>query len=526
MHSPAERPEAVRQPVPDAARPTATRLLLVSDRDDDFTLLNGIITGYPEGAYALEWVPSIDAAVQAGEAGAADLILADYILGEHNAAHLVEDLRRMGAHVPVIVLGTGDGGALEMPGAPTGSVRTVNRDSLPLVFELVTSHMIAFARLQFEHDAVGRRLLHAQRMEAVGQLARGVAHDFNNLLTAILCYADLGLSTLPTDDSNLGNLKEIQEAAQRAAGLTRQLLAFSKKQYTEPAPTELNELLLGSHAILKRLLGSSIELVTIPADGPVTADADPGQVEQVVFNLAMLSRDAMPHGGKLVLQPKIVQLSDGDSDRLGLRSGDWAKITIVDNGAAASAEHVARATGSAADSVDTPAGLGLSTCMGLVRQNGGAITVESRPDEGTTFCVYLPLSEGGTAPTAEVPGSEGTEKVLVVDDDDAVRDAIAVALRARGYEVMQAGNATDALRTALRATERPFDLLITDVVMPLMSGTELAARLRSSISGLRVIYTSGYVDLALPTDRLVGVLGKPFTTDAIARKVRDTLDMV
>jgi PAS domain S-box-containing protein len=373
----------------------------------------------------------------------------------------------------------------------------------------------------------------AQKMEAVGQLAGGIAHDFNNLLTAILGNTQLLLRDLPPGDSKRGDVEEIRKASERAASLTRQLLAYSRRQMLQPEVLDLNGVVAEMDKMLRRLIGEHITLLTAPAPDLGKVRADPNQIEQVLVNLAVNARDAMPEGGKLTIETSNVELDDAFAQsHLGAVAGPYSMIAVTDTGTGMDATvraHLFEPFFTTKD-VGKGTGLGLATVYGIVKQSGGYISVYSEPGHGSSFKIYLPrLATTMSTPPSPVKGGaeRGTETVLVVEDEPAVLSLSQRALEAQGYVVIAASDAT----TALRLVERhggTIHLLLTDVVMPGMSGRELADQLAARRRGIRVLYMSGY-----PGDAVVqhgelppgsAFLQKPFSPDGLARKVRDVLD--
>ena len=383
------------------------------------------------------------------------------------------------------------------------------------------------AKSQLEEE-----LRQAQKIESIGRLAGGVAHDFNNLLTAINGYADLMLEDLAEDHRWRGAVTEIRRAGERAADLTGQLLAFSRRQLLQPRVLDLNVLVTDSTKMLKRLLGEDIEVITSldPTLGHVTADA--GQLHQIILNLAVNARDAMPRGGQLTIETQNVVL-DEEQLHLSLPPGAYVMLAVSDNGSGMDQETLSRIFDPFFTTKESTkgTGLGLSTVYGIVKQSGGSIFVYSEPGRGTTFKIYLPRSDKAvnatTEPRVEVDTLRGSETVLVVEDEEAVRKLIEQALRKYGYRVIEATNGAEALRVC-ENHDPPIRLMVTDVVMPGMSGRELAARVREQLPDLRVLYMSGYTDDTVIRHGLLDAsmffLQKPFTPSALARKVRETLD--
>jgi PAS domain S-box-containing protein len=389
------------------------------------------------------------------------------------------------------------------------------------------------------HDITDRKKLEvllrqAQKMEAVGRLAGGVAHDFNNLLTAIIGYADLMRLKLAGDDAARRDLDEIAKAGARAADLTRQLLAFSRQQVLEPRVLDLNAIVTELDKMLRRLIGEDIDLSTVTATGLGRVKADPGQIEQVLMNLVVNARDAMPDGGKITIETADVDLDSGyTSGRVDLEPGRYVMLAVSDTGTGMDAEVRTRIFEPfyTTKPLGKGTGLGLSTVHGIVKQSGGHIEVYSEPGQGTTFKIYLPRIDEAASPAPARPvldaRSRGSETVLLVEDEDAIARVVRASLELQGYTVLQATDGSEAIATCERA-DQSIDLLITDVVMPLMSGPELVRRITTIRPDLKILYISGYTDRALVhqglRDRGSAFLQKPFTPDTLARKVRDVLD--
>jgi PAS domain S-box-containing protein len=398
-------------------------------------------------------------------------------------------------------------------------------------------YFLAYLRDITERKSLEDQLRQAQKMEAVGQLAGGIAHDFNNLLTAILGNAELLLAEMDQQDPRRIDVAEISRAAHRAATLTRQLLAFSRKQVLQPRIVSLNHVVTDLSTMLRRIIGEDIEL-RLELDrslGKVLADA--GQMEQVITNLAVNARDAMPQGGTLTIRTANVAAEDvaaNDPEAPPLL-GPLVAVSVTDTGTGMDERTQARLFEPffTTKELGRGTGLGLATVYGIVRQSGGHIRVRTQLKQGTTFSIYLPRAEADES--AEPEGNEtddlpeGTETVLVVEDEEAVRALARRVLRARGYRVLEAASAPDAL-ALLESWDHRLDLLITDVVMPGMGGPALAERLIRDRPDLRVLYISGYAEEAiqrhgeLPAGGML--LEKPFTAEQLSRCVRDTLSPV
>jgi PAS domain S-box-containing protein len=377
-------------------------------------------------------------------------------------------------------------------------------------------------------------LRQAHKMDAVGRLAGGVAHDFNNLLTVINGYSELALGALGPADPVRAQVEEVRKAGERAAGLTRQLLAFSRKQMLQPKVLDLAALVADLGKMLRRVIGEDVELVARPGTGPTWVTADPGQLEQVVMNLAVNARDAMPRGGRLTIEtraadPDLVTLPDGGD----LPPGPYVLLAVSDTGTGMDEATRARVFEPffTTKELGKGTGLGLATVYGIIKQSGGHIAVDSRPGHGTTFRVYLPAaavprSAAGERPAAVAsPGPTG-ETILLVEDDEEVRMLALRTLQDAGYSVLDAATGDRALQVA-QSYGVSIRLLVTDVVMPGMCGRELAERLLAEHPGLRVLYVSGYTDDAvvrhgIESDR-VHFVPKPYAPAALVARVREVL---
>jgi PAS domain S-box-containing protein len=375
----------------------------------------------------------------------------------------------------------------------------------------------------------------SQKMEAVGRLAGGIAHDFNNILTAILGTASLMAEHIDAASPARRDIREIEKAATRAAGLTHQLLAFSRRQVLEPQDIDVNALVRDLERMLKRLIGENVELrIALGADVG-TVRADPGQLEQAIVNLAVNARDAMPDGGHLTIETSNAELdSQYAKERVVIAPGPYVLVAVSDTGvgmSAATRAHLFEPFFTTKEP-GKGTGLGLATVYGIVKQSGGYIWAASELGQGATFKIYLPRVTGSpisTKPAAVAHPSGGSETVLVVEDEDSVRRVAVRILRSRGYEVLQAGDAEEALEVAA-ARSTPIDILVTDVVMPGMSGRELAKLLSVERPAMRALYVSGYTDHEIVQNGQLepglAFLQKPFSPDTLARKVREELDRV
>ncbi|HEX9760953.1 MAG TPA: PAS domain S-box protein, partial [Candidatus Acidoferrales bacterium] len=394
--------------------------------------------------------------------------------------------------------------------------------------------MLSVVRDTTERRRLEEQLHQAQKMEAIGRLAGGVAHDFNNLLMVIKGYTELLADGLTDADPRHANVGQVLRAADRAASLTRQLLAFSRKQVIQPQVLNLNRVLVETEKMLRRLIGEDIDLEVRPAQDLGEVKADPGQMEQVLLNLAVNARDAMPSGGRLLIETSNVTV-DGTliPSEVEVRPGPYVLLTVTDTGCGMDKETLAHLFEPffTTKELGKGTGLGLATVYGVVRQSGGWIRVYSEVGHGSTFRIYLPLVNAPAAPVAAAPPSIenlcGSETILLVEDDQSVRQLTHEFLTRAGYNVMEAPNGEEGMRLAGQC-QQPIHLLISDVVMPKVSGRELAGRLVEQRPAVKVLFVSGYTDnIILPDDlRTAGFefLPKPFRRDALLRKVRDLLD--
>ncbi|HEV2694107.1 MAG TPA: ATP-binding protein [Verrucomicrobiae bacterium] len=376
------------------------------------------------------------------------------------------------------------------------------------------------------------QLRQSQKMEAVGRLAGGVAHDFNNLLTVINGYCSMALMKKEEVQPIRKNIEEILKASDRAASLTNQLLAFSRKQVLQPRVLQLNDVMRGMDKMLRRLIGEDVELVTTFDPKAGNVKADPGQLEQVIMNLCVNARDAMPRGGKLSISTANVSIDQESRHRnRTLEVGNYVMLSVSDNGMGMTADTLAHLFEPffTTKGVGKGTGLGLATCYGIVSQSGGDIRVYSELNSGTTFKIYLPRTDARTEPVAALnmeTAPSGSESVLVVEDDPSVRELACVILRNCGYQVQESSNAFEALRVIKR--NPIFDLVLTDVVMPQMSGKALHDAIKDQLPNTKVLLMSGYTDDALAhhgvLDEGLMFLEKPFSPAKLARKVREVLD--
>lgn len=438
-------------------------------------------------------------------------ILNRKLAGDNIATYEIEVLAKDGSRIPVEV-----------------NTRVIQKNGRPVGIQ-------GIARDVTERKNLEAQLRQAQKMEAVGQLAGGVAHDFNNLLTAITGYSDLAIRKLQPQDPLRNNLEEIKKAGMRAAGLTRQLLAFSRKQVLQPKVLNLNSIVTDLEKMLQRLIGEDVEL-RIALEGELgNAKADPGQIEQVIMNLVINARDAMPRGGKLTIETQNIDLGDEYAKQhVGVEAGPYVLLAVSDTGIGMDKETEKRIFEPffTTKEVGRGTGLGLSTVYGIVKQSNGLLWVYSELGRGTTFKFYLPrigdaAQEYKRADVSEEK-LEGSETILLVEDDDTLRKLAAEVLAVYGYRVLEASNGGSALLICERHPE-PIHLLITDVVMPEMGGVETAERLGRIRPDMKVLFMSGYTNNTIVHQGVmeadVNFIQKPFSPADLARKIRSVLDV-
>ncbi len=397
------------------------------------------------------------------------------------------------------------------------------------------THFVAIQRDVTARKRLEAQLVQSQKMETVGKLAGGVAHEFNSILTAIIGQSELLLDDLPSGSPLAGKVTAITQAAGRAVSLTRQLLAYGRKQTLQPEMLNLNSVLVGMAGTLRHLAGHAIDILNVPAPGLRLAKADAGQISQVIVNIVINACDAMPGGGKLTLETANVTFDQASVERHpDLKAGDFVMLAITDSGTGMSAAVMARVFEPffSTKGVGEGTGLGLSTCYGIIKQSGGHITVDSEPGMGTTFKIYLPqaaAASGRVPPRNAAPGlPHGTETILLVEDEPALREMAGTLLERLGYTVLAASNGIEALGLQEAHLPGRIDLLFTDFVMPQMNGKELAERVHATSPHTRTLFTSAFTANAISHQGVLNqgtaLLQKPFTPAALAQKLREVLD--
>ena len=435
------------------------------------------------------------------------------------------------ADLQVIASGKPSSGALEQINVPGQGKRWFETTRLPQFDgEGRVAGIVVVAQDTTDRRHLEDRLLQAQKLESIGRLAGGVAHDFNNLLTSIFGLITLAQRVLPSGSMAHEYLSLLQLTAEGGANLTRQLLAFARRQMIAPKLVDLNVLVLETSTLLQRVLGEDIDVISDLGKEALPVKVDPSQISQLLLNLALNARDAMPEGGRLTFKTATVELGEPARSRVpDLVAGRYAVLTVQDTGQGLSEEakkhlfepfFTTKAFGKGT-------GLGLATCYGIVRQNGGHIALDPREGPGTTFMIHLPQVNAPLEPSraerTTQPVPPGNETVLFVEDDDLLRHLTVAELASHGYRLIEASNSLEALK-AVELHSGPIHLLITDVIMPQMGGVELARRLREIRPEAKVLYISGYMHEALPdTTPRADVLLKPFTSDVLLARVRALL---
>jgi signal transduction histidine kinase len=503
------------------------KLLIVEDSEDDCLL---VVYALRQGGFISDYVRVHTARSfrQYLHAKDWDLIISDYNLPEFSAPEALEIANQAKLDIPFIVVSGTVGEETVVKLMKSGARDCVMKDHLarlPVAIERELRE--TEARRQFRR--VEEQFRQAQKMEAIGRLASGVAHDFNNLLTIITGFAQLAL--LEPNPAQ-GGLEQILRAADRAAALTRQLLVFSRQQSMEIKVVNLNQLIQDLEKMIRRIIGEDIVTRVIFHDKEASVRVDANQIEQVILNLVVNSRDAMPRGGALTIETQQNNLDEETAELYGCRPGNYFQVSVSDTGTGIDKETLAKIFEPFFTTKDEGrgTGLGLSTVYGIVSQIGGAIRAYSEPGVGTTMRVLLPASEGKAAsnPTAtENVAQRGSETVLLVEDDETVLTLCSTVLQTHGYKVLEADGARDAIEIA-RTYREPIHLLVSDVVMPSTNGPALALEIRDARPGIRTLFMSGYTEETMEhhgfSSRNAGFIQKPFSASALARKVRQILD--
>ena len=468
------------------------------------------------------------------ERGGFDLVISDFALPSFDGFSAIAAVRTGWPDLPVILVSGTLGEELAVDSLKSGATDYVLKDHL---YRLAPAVRRAMQEVEERHER--RRLqahfIEAQKMEVIGHLVSGVAHDFNNILAVIIGYSDLITADLGSDGPVRKYIEEIRHASERAAGLTRQLLVFGRKQSVIPVVLDLNDVVIDLEKLLRRLIDANIEMTTVLGKKIGHVRADAGYLGQVLMNLVVNARDAMPNGGKLAIETTNVKLDEEYArTQPGATPGDYVMLTVSDTGIGMTDKVKALLFEAffTTKPLGKGTGLGLATCQTIVHQSGGHIRVSSEVGKGTVFRVYFPsvaqAVDVAARPLRTGPLPRGTETLLVVEDEPSVRHLARSVLDNLGYEVLSALNGQDALRVVREHKGAPVRLVITDVIMPLMGGKVMAEWLKATYPDLKILFTSGYTDEAIADQGVletgVEFLAKPYTPAGLARKVRQLLD--
>jgi two-component system cell cycle sensor histidine kinase/response regulator CckA len=463
-----------------------------------------------------------------------DLILSDYAMPQFSGLRALELLKERGVEIPFILVSGTIGEETAAAAIRQGAADYLLKDRIGRLGPAVHRAMQEVEE-RAEHRRLEPQFIEAQKMEVVGHLASGVAHDFNNILGVIMGYSDLLMSGLGPDSPLRKYAEEILHASERAAGLTRQLLVFSRKQTVQPVVLDLNDAVKDLDKMLRRLIDENVEMTIVPGKQTGHVKADSGYVGQVLMNLVVNARDAMPNGGNLTIATNNVTLDENYAHtHTGAIPGDYVRLSVSDTGTGMTDEVKARLFEPffTTKPKGKGTGLGLATCQTIVQQSGGHIGVYSEVGKGTTFKIYFPRVElpldVAARPIQTGPLPRGTETLLVVEDEPAVRHLACSVLQTQGYEVLSAPNGREALRVAREHKGSPICLVVTDVIMPQMGGKVMAEWLKTIYPDLKILFTSGYTDDTIihhgVLEAGVNFLSKPYTFATLAHKVREMLD--
>ena len=508
------------------------RILHLEDDRNDAVIAHTLLSG--DGlACEIERVETREDFEAALDRGGFDLIISDFSLPMFDGISALAIARKKCPDVPFIFLSGAIGEETAVASLQAGATDYVVKQRLARLPAAVR-RALREAEERAERKRLEDHLRQSQKMEAIGRLTGGIAHDFNNLLTVINGYSEMSLQSLKADDALRPNLEQIKEAGERAAGLTRQLLAFSRRQVLEPKVLDLNAVVTNVEKLLNRMIGEDVILAATRTAGLGRVKADPSQIEQVLMNLAVNARDAMPAGGKLTIETANVELDESYArEHMTVQPGRYVMLAVSDTGCGMDVETQKRIFEPFFTTKEQGkgTGLGLSTVYGIVKQSGGYIWAYSEVGLGTTFKVYLPRVDAAIAavePAREVlRTARGAETVLLAEDDPALRSLLRKVLQENGYTVLEAFHGKHAVEVCEQHSG-PIHLMVTDVVMPEMGGTEAAGRLSSLRPDLKVLFLSGYADDAVHRHGVLApgtaFLQKPFVLETLARKVREVLD--
>ena len=509
------------------------RILHLEDDPNDAALIQSTleIAGI---ACATTRVQNHDEFVAALERGGTDIIFSDYALPSFDGMAALRIAWKQYPDIPFILVSGTFGEELAIESLKSGATDYVLKQRLSRLLPAVR-RAIQEVETRAEHKRLENQFIQAQKMEVIGNLAGGVAHDFNNMLGVIMGYSEIIMLKLPVEDPVREHVEQIQHAAERALGLTRQLLVFSRKQTVLPVVLDLNATLGSLNKMLRQLIDENIDLRIVAGRELGRINADSGYIGQVLMNLVINARDAMPNGGKLIVETGNALLDENYAGtHAGVIPGNYVMLAVSDTGAGMTDEvkaHLFEAFFTTKPK-GKGTGLGLATCQTIVQQSGGHIGVYSEVGRGTTFKIYFPRVEQplevGARPIQTGSLPRGTETLLVVEDEPSVRHLARGILEAQGYHVLSAANGQEGLRVAREHKGAPIRLVVTDVIMPEMGGKAMADWLKTTYPDLKTLFTSGYTDEAIAHDGVldagVEFLPKPYTPAILTRKVRELLD--
>jgi signal transduction histidine kinase len=512
--------------------PQSLKVLIVEDNPDDAKMVLRELKR--AGFEPISQRVDTDVAFQDSLHSDLEFILSDYAMPEFSGLRALELLKKSGREIPFILISGTIGEDIAVEAMKLGATDYLLKDRLTRLGPAVRRALQEVAE-RAERRRLEAQFIEAQKMEVIGHLAGGVAHDFNNIIGVIMGYSDLITQTLKQEDHIREHVETIRHAAERAGGLTRQLLVFSRRQDVQATVLDLNQVLGDLDKMLRRLIDEKIAMTTALEKDIWHVKADSGYVGQVLMNLVVNARDAMPNGGELRIQTKNLQVKNGDGcPGPDIPAGDYVTLSVTDTGTGMTDDvkaHLFEAFFTTKPK-GKGTGLGLATCQTVVKQCNGYIGLESEVGKGTAFNVYFPRVDLPLEVTTRFAPSEplprGTETLLLVEDEPAVRHLACTVLEAQGYHVLRASNGKEGLRVARELKGQNIALVITDVVMPQMSGKVMVEWLRSSYSHLKVLFTSGYTEEAILADSVTkpgtAFLPKPYSPSILVRHVRDLLD--
>ena len=505
------------------------KILLVEDNPGDAKLIGELLSSPSGTQFKLTVEERLESATKRLSEESFDLVLLDLTLPDSDGLNTFDKVHSGAPTIPVIVL-TG----LDLESVGTAAVQKGAQDFL-VKGTVDRSALVRSIRYAIERSALEWQILRSNRMESIGRLAGGVAHEFNNLLTPILTYTSMTMAEMPEGSEGRSNLELVIKAARRASALTSRLLASARIQNSEPRLIDLNEVVFGTIKMLRSVIDEDIEFVTLldPDLDPVTADPD--QIEQILTNLIINSRDAMPHGGSIVIETSNISVDERHAEWWGIARGGHALMRITDTGTGIPTELLSNVFEPFFTTKEPGkgTGLGLSTSYGIVKQHAGHIEISSELGKGTTVQMYLP-SSAGVVPQRSAPHKEpavepgGGETIILAEDEPLVRSMCTRLLRNQGYTVLEASNGEEALRLIEQNSGKKIDLVLTDVVMPRMSGLQLANHLAKTRPEIKIVLMSGYTDESITiSDAKVdstAFVQKPFLADMLLSKIREILE--